>query len=273
MPNRNILLSWLALILPILAVLLLWFTDPRSTAPFVYDVPIVALLPFAEGLTYWKAHAFTFIPVFFLSFDPRVNFYKLWPKLVPSILAVGVFFVVWDICKTALGVWGFNTDRITGYLLNLPHEEYVFFFTIPYACLFIHEVTRYYGFTRWFSRLDRPISWTIAIVFWLVGIASWGKVYTCTTFLWAAGFQTWHLLRYPQCAYRPHFYVSFLFALLPFWIVDTALTGGFTTSPVVVYNPDEFLGIRLPSIPLEDFIYGYLLLFMVTALYEHRRLR
>jgi lycopene cyclase domain-containing protein len=52
------------------------------------------------------------------------------------------------------------------------------------------------------------------------------------------------------------FLYSFLIALIPFLIVNGLLT----SLPVVLYNNTENLGIRIYSIPVEDVIYGYVLL-------------
>jgi lycopene cyclase domain-containing protein len=39
--------------------------------------------------------------------------------------------------------------------------------------------------------------------------------------------------------------------------VNGILTGSLIPSPVVNYNPDDFLGIRMGTIPVEDAVYGY----------------
>jgi lycopene cyclase domain-containing protein len=47
------------------------------------------------------------------------------------------------------------------------------------------------------------------------------------------------------------------------------INGILTALPVVEYNPDHDLGIRLFTIPIEDFFYFFLLLLMNLTIYEY----
>lgn len=65
------------------------------------------------------------------------------------------------------------------------------------------------------------------------------------------------------------FYRSYLICLIPFFIVNGILTA----LPVVTYNNQENLGIRLGTIPVEDTMYMLLLLVMNTILFEFFKTR
>jgi lycopene cyclase domain-containing protein len=55
-------------------------------------------------------------------------------------------------------------------------------------------------------------------------------------------------------------------------IVNGILTGSLIEKEVVWYNPDEILGLRVLTIPAEDFVYGFsLILFnlLVINLLNH----
>lgn len=41
------------------------------------------------------------------------------------------------------------------------------------------------------------------------------------------------------------------------------------SAPIVIYNPDDFLGIRFPwSIPIEDFAYGFALALLTVTIWR-----
>ncbi|NLC48815.1 MAG: lycopene cyclase domain-containing protein, partial [Bacteroidales bacterium] len=82
---------------------------------------------------------------FLLSFDKKLQFYKQWKYLLPSIVAIALFYIANDIYFTKIGVWGFNTDYLSSvFLFKLPIEEWLFFIAIPYASIFLHDVLHVY---------------------------------------------------------------------------------------------------------------------------------
>ena len=60
-----------------------------------------------------------------------------------TILICSIPYLIWDVFATARGHWSFNQNFITGiYIYNLPIEEVLFFFVIPYSCLFTYGVLK-----------------------------------------------------------------------------------------------------------------------------------
>ncbi len=56
--------------------------------------------------------------------------------------------------------------------------------------------------------------------------------------------------------------------MLGFFPVNGILTGTGLESPIVNYNPDDFLGIRMGTIPIEDAVYGYTQFLLVLYFFK-----
>ncbi|TAJ09172.1 lycopene cyclase domain-containing protein [Marinilabiliaceae bacterium JC017] len=192
-----------------------------------------------------------------LSFDKKLQFYKQWKTVLPSLFVVGSGYILCDVNLTNWGVWGFNpTYHSAIVFFNLPLEEWLFFILIPYACLFIH-----YSFILYFPKLQlaSPVSLALSIVILsllliilITNIQKTYTVYICSMvilgLIWSF-FDSSNTLN--------SYYVTFLLMLIPFIIVNGILTGSFITEEAVWYNNEEILGIRLLTIPIEDFAYAF----------------
>lgn len=176
-----------------------------------------------------------------------------------------LFYIAWDIRFTASGVWSFNEQKIVGiHIFNLPLEEVLFFFIIPYCCVFIYDCIKHYfptGETVTAKILFRALAALLLILCFFVK----GK-YSFYTFLFLGsamllvelfsmrlkGFQ------------RKRFLIGYLVCLVPFLVVNGLLTA----IPVVLYNNNENLNLRIYTIPLEDVFYGMLLVMLNLVIYE-----
>ena len=105
--------------------------------------------------------------------------------------------------------------------------------------------------------------------FLTIGLAHWGRAYTCITFVGCGIALLYHQIQFGSAA-RIRFYRTFLIGFIGFFLVNSILTGIATREPVVIYNPEEYLGIRLITIPLDDVAYNFLLLLMSVTLYDFK---
>jgi len=202
-----------------------------------------------------------------LSFDKKVAFYKKWKYVFPAMIIPALLYIVWDIFFTGKGVWSFNENYITGIkLYNLPIEEVLFFFVVPYCCVFIYECIRsYFPFLK-----NKPLAdiilITLACILLFTGIIFYKNYYTSWTFILTAAFIGiiyWYK-NYFKNFDAASFLVAYGIILIPFLIVN----GFLTAIPVVLYNNAENLGVRIYTIPFEDVFYGMLLVLMNIAIYE-----
>jgi len=66
-----------------------------------------------------------------------------------------------------------------------------------------------------------------------------------------------------------YFWFAYFVHLIPFFIVNGVLTGAVTPNPVVWYNPEEIIGLRIVSIPIEDTIYALTCLLIPISVLEY----
>lgn len=210
-----------------------------------------------QSSTYLLINLFTVIICFIASFDKRVQFHKHFGTFLLSSTVVAIPFIAWDVWFTKMGVWWFNTDYTMGWVIaGLPLEEWMFFYFIPFACVFTYYCFDKFFNLKWTQGLNNIIVFFTTIVCVVVALLYYEKIYTLVTaivtlltviFLHFIAKKDW----IGQAS------LVFLVLMLGFFPVNGVLTGTGIASPIVNYNPENFLGIRLLTIPIEDAVYGY----------------
>ena len=193
---------------------------------------------------------------FLFSFHPKLLFFKNWKAFFIANSIVTLMFCIWDMYFTQLGVWGFNSKYITGiHIGNLPLEEVLFFICIPFACVYTYHCLTLFFPLVWKKSTEK---WVIIVLMSLLfgfGIYFHSNYYTSYTFVSLAILLVLlkYLLRVDWLSKALSVYAVLL---IPFCIVNGVLTGFGLENPVVWYNPEEIIGIRIVTIPLEDVFYG-----------------
>lgn len=209
---------------------------------------------------------------FGFSFEKRISFYRKWKYLFPAICITAFIFILWDIWFTSLGVWYFNPKFITGItIINLPFEEVLFFLAIPYASMFLYEVLIQKVFTSSSKLRYNYISLLISILLIIIACFNLNKAYTFSSFFLCGGYIGFLFMRKSKVLH--YFFLYFLILIIPFVIVNGMLTGSFLNREVVGYNNMENFNIRFLTIPIEDFIYGMLMMLLNVSLYEYFKSR
>jgi lycopene cyclase domain-containing protein len=209
-----------------------------------------------------------FIP-FAYSFEKKLQFHQNWKAVFFSTFFSGIFFIVWDILFTHIGIWGFNGKYLTGTkIFNLPFEEWLFFITIPFSCIFIYQNISYYFKINFNEKIIKAISYSLISIAILLSFIYFDRLYTIVVMFVFISFLLINIfvIKNNQLG---KFYFSFIFVLITFILVNSILTGLYTEEPIVWYNNQENSEIRFLSIPLEDFFYCFSMILMNVNFYDY----
>jgi lycopene cyclase domain-containing protein len=217
--------------------------------------------------TYLLIDFFTIIVPFLFSFHPRLKFHKTWRSFFPAVLITGLVFVLGDVYFTHLGVWGFNPTYLIGITIgNMPIEEILFFLCIPFSCVFTYHCLNILLKLKLAEKTTSLITYFFIAMGFVGGFYFLDQLYTTVTLfslallLIAAKFVL-------KVYWLDRFYLVYLILLFPFTIVNGLLTGTMLDAPVVWYNSNEIIGVRMLTIPVEDIFYGMNLILLNLLIY------
>jgi lycopene cyclase domain-containing protein len=201
---------------------------------------------------------FTIIICFIASFDRRIRFNQYFVSYLKAAAITIIPFILWDFWFTQTQVWWFNPEYTLGIkLLGLPLEEYLFFFCIPFSCVFTYFCFEKFFNLAWTNKLSKYIIWLILSIFILSAIVHHEKKYPFV--LSVVGVVTMIYLFYiARVDWLGKATMIYIILLPGFFLVNGILTGSGLESPIVNYNPEEILNIRMWTIPVEDTFYGFI---------------
>lgn len=200
---------------------------------------------------------------FALSFKWKFKYYKFYKPLFASIFLVGLIYIIWDSFVTFRGDWWFNHTYLSGIeIIGLPIEEIMFFIVVPYSCIFIYENLEYFlkekqlFFNKWFYLI-------LSLIFIIIGLIFYHQDYTILAMFSCALFFIIASVFYPNILKMKNYWLYIIISFVPFAIFNYFLT----SLIIVYYNPNAILGIRITTIPLEDFFYNYAMLSFYLMVY------
>lgn len=210
-----------------------------------------------QQYTYILVIFFTIIICFIASFDKRIRFNRFFGIFLLSSTVVAVPFIVWDIWFTKMGVWWFDTRYTLGIIIaGLPLEEWLFFYCIPFSCVFTYFCLDKFFNLSWANTFNNIIVFLSFILLVVVGLLYHDRNYTLVTCV--VTLVTLFCLHFiAKSEWIGQASLTYSILMPGFFAVNGILTGSVIDSPVVNYNPHEFLGIRMFTIPVEDAVYGY----------------
>ena len=137
-------------------------------------------------------------------------------------MVVALFFILWDVAFTKMGIWGFNPEYLIGiFIFNLPIEEILFFICIPYACVFTYFALKELVVVKLKQSIQKKINSVLIILFVFFSIYFNDKLYTLFSFTLA-----YILLIYAYFSNRDfsYIYLTYLFTIPFFLLSNGALT-------------------------------------------------
>lgn len=207
--------------------------------------------------TYLAINFFTVIICFLFSFHPKIKFNQYFKSFIMASALAAVFFIIWDIWFTKEGVWWFNDYYLIGIrFLGLPVEELMFFICIPFSCVFTYHCLDKFFRLDWKENTERIFVIVSITVLLCLSVYFDQKIYPLMTFLTTAVslFLLYFILKVQWIGKASLIYLI----LMPgFVAVNGILTGTGLESPIVNYNPEKIIGLRILTIPVEDVVYGY----------------
>ncbi len=183
-----------------------------------------------------------------------------------SVTVPALMFILWD--QAVAGTWWhYNKKYILGiYGGSLPIEEVLFFFTVPYACLAL-----WLNMNAFISVGMMPLEVWIWIA---MGLYVLGSVMTLRYWRRKKWYTASVCATMSGLLFLDAIMGTLLFTRGMFWlfigavVVLTGIFDGYLTArPVVTYNKKIKTGLRIGTIPIEDFFYGIALVCSVVVLY------
>ena len=221
-------------------------------------------------MTYYYSILFLSIIIpFTFSFHPKIKFNRKFHIVTCSILIVSIPFIIWDMIFVKNGIWGFNKNHISGfYIYNLPIEELLFFFIIPFCCVYTHHLIEKFEISFFKINNWKKINSYLGISLLICAFYFFDKQYTffCLSLCSLVIFIEYFFSK--RINYNS-FYTLFIIIMVPFIIVNGALTGLFLNQYVVWYNQNEILSLYLFTIPIEDIFYSYQLILLNIIVYKN----
>lgn len=210
-----------------------------------------------QAYTYLLINFLTIIICFIFSFDRRIQFNTHFSAFLKGSILVAVPFIAWDVHFTNTGVWWFNGAYTLPFRIGgLPIEEWLFFICIPFSCVFTYFCLDKFFNLNWANRFNGVLTWTIFIGCGVVAVLFNQKIYPYATALITGG-TVFYLYYIGRATWIGKGTLVYILLLPGFFMVNGVLTGTGLESPIVNYNSDQILNMRMLTIPVEDAFYGY----------------
>ncbi|MGP6239135.1 lycopene cyclase domain-containing protein [Cuniculiplasma sp. SKW4] len=219
---------------------------------------------------YLMIDIFTFGGPLFISIVGKVKFLEHYKATVTSIVTVAIPYIIWDMLVTGVD-WHFNPKYVLPIkIVDLPIEEILFFFVVPFAMLFVFEYIREYSRERTVDGSSVLYASSIAFVIIIIlTFLSYSIQYLFLALISLDVLFVSQFLSNFNLFRSKNYWLYMLTGVIAFLIVNYILT----SLPVVEYYTSRILTTsswngRITTIPMEDFIYNFSLLSFYLFFYR-----
>lgn len=205
------------------------------------------------------------IPIL-LSFQKKFRFGFRLRYLLPATLFSATVFLMWNWRFAEFGIWTYNSTYITGInLLKVPLEIWLSVFILPFSSAYIYEwlKVRFENFEK--PNLFLVVSLVLFVAFAVLAYLFRSRLFSFFTFFLTAIYLGYTIFRNRFKKHLTKFYLAYLVSLIPFTLVSVIMS----LLAMISYDSSHILQISLLGIPIERFVYLYLMLLINFTIYEY----
>lgn len=187
-----------------------------------------------------------------LGFEPQIGFNQHWISAVAALLSSGVLFLTWKILAVRHGDWSYN-PAYNGRLrvFGLPWSEIFFLTGVPYAALFLFELVGKFFVQDQLAEVSRLFLVSGSAAFIAAAYIFRRHNFTLLVCLSLSAFLATLAVGRSYLLGNAGVLIWYGFSLalvLPIRFLATAL-------PVLRYNTQALLGVRVLTLPVEELFY------------------
>ncbi|NQU88373.1 MAG: hypothetical protein HQ541_21720 [Mariniphaga sp.] len=219
-----------------------------------------------EKFIYLCVLAVLFIVFLIFSFNRKLKIKEQIKYMFPALILSGALFIMFEIRFIEFNIWQFNSQFLIGrFYLTLPIEEWLYYIILPLVGFLIYRLVGN------IQKLNSNANYFVAMSLILVGIfavisyINRQLIYTFVIFMFLTVYFGYVIFRGRFKKHYLTFYISFLFSLIPFFILNSILNG----LPVVTYNTEYIIGFFLFKVPIENIAAFFLLYLMNISIYNY----
>lgn len=204
----------------------------------------------------------------FLFLKKTIVFIMEFKYMLPAIIFSGAIFILFNKRLLETGLIEFNPYFLVGItFFGLPVEEWLFLAIISLLSFAVYLLV-----ADRFSNLKKPelflaISAVLLLGFGYEAWLSREKLVPFFIFFLLVIYFGYTLFRNRFKIHLGKFYISYLIVVIPFLIIKAILS----SLPVLMYNSEHILGLRLFNMPVEEFAYLFLLMLINITIFEYLR--